>query len=192
MKNNKKEKKNNIMLILGILLIGLIVTIGYAALQANLEINGTAHLGSATWDVYFDNIRLYGTGNVTPTTAPYISDDLTEVSYAVDISNPGDKYEFLVDIVNGGSIDAVLSSHTLSSTNRADVIYTVKQYVGGTAIDISDWHDLDLPKSSTLPVGSNVKTLLVSVSYDRDLADPDTLNSSTTLNLSLDLDYVQG
>ena len=185
----KKEKKNNLMLILGIMLIALIVTVGYASLQANLQINGTDRLGSATWNVRFDNIRAYGTGNVTPTTAPFISpQDVTKISYEVNISTPGDKYEFLVDVKNLGSIDAVLDDHFMSSTGRQDVIYEVTEYDTTTntpvPVDDFDWDDFDLGHGET-------RTLLVSVRYDRDEADPDTISVSETISLTLTLDYIQ-
>ena len=179
----KKEKKNNVMLILGIMLIALIVTVGYAALQANLEINGTARLGNATWNVKFDNIRTYGTDNVTPTLAPYITDSLTEVRYSVDISQPGDKYEFLVDVKNTGTIDAILDSYDLSDTGRTDVIYTVKEMVSNTPVEI-DWDNFELNQNET-------RTLLVSVVYDRDLASAGSLGTSAVIDLTLDLDFVQ-
>ena len=184
----KKEKKNNLMLIFGVLLIAVFVSVGYAALTANLQINGQARMGAATWKVKFDNIRQYdAANNVTLATSdqPHFTDaDMpTTVVFGVPLKTPGDKYEFAVDVKNEGSIDAKLDSHTLSETGRNDVLFTVKELDNDTASDI-DWTTYELPAGTT-------KTLLVSVIYDKDNVNPALIGTTSTITLSLTMNFVQ-
>ena len=100
-----KNKKTHVFMLILLLILG----IGFAALAATLKINGTITIDSAKWDVHFENVEV-AQGSVTATTVP-TSDDATttEMTYAVDFTQPGDFYEFTVDIANDGTIDAMVN-----------------------------------------------------------------------------------
>ena len=103
----RKYKKNGTIYILVLLLLG--ITLGYAYLNTTLNINGTTNITSANWSIYWDNIQ-FGSNNVTDITTPAtISQGLTEVTFNVNFKEPGDTYEFTVDAVNDGSINAMIS-----------------------------------------------------------------------------------
>ena len=107
MRNNKKKKTT---IILALLL--LTITLGYAALTSNLNIVGTSGIKNATWNVHWNNVQVTN-GSVTGTqvtTPAYIKTGNTEVEYSITLSTPGDFYEFTVDAVNEGSIDAMIES----------------------------------------------------------------------------------
>ena len=53
MKNKKKYK------ILILVLLILSITIGYAALQSTLSINGTSTINNATWNIHWNNLQSY-------------------------------------------------------------------------------------------------------------------------------------
>ena len=104
----RKNKSNSIQYLFILLLLG--ISIGYAYLNIELQINGTTNVSSASWNVYWNNIQL-GSNNVTTVTTPAtISTGKTEVSFNVDFKEPGDTYEFTVDAVNDGTIDAMIST----------------------------------------------------------------------------------
>ena len=136
----RNRRKNNRMLIFATLL--LLISIGFAALAANLKIDGTVNVSKTSWDVHFENVQVTQ-GSVTATTVP-TSDDTTttEITYAVNFTKPGDFYEFTVDIVNDGTIDAMIdlvsndlyeSDGTTTKTLPAYLISTAT-YNDGTAI----------------------------------------------------------
>ena len=184
----KKEKKNNFMLILGVILIVAIVTIGYASLQANLEINGTANLGGAQWNVHLDNVVISNSNTGTASILPEVSDDGLSIDYTVTLSTPGDFYEFTVDVVNEGSIDAVLASHTMTDPQMDTVGYEVKIYDEDEHdyFDV-DWNDFELD-------AGDIRTLKVRVEFLKDADGDDLLaviENGPTLNLSLTLGFVQ-
>ena len=139
------EKSKNILL--GVLIVGLVaMTVAYAALSTNLQINGTANVAATTWDIHFANVAVdtantttgldYDLGTLDSTALPSASatgtliDDLT-----VTFNKPGDKLTVNFDIVNAGTIDAkntsfvkhiTKDSGTASTADTNDVVtYTI-------------------------------------------------------------------
>ena len=181
MKQNKGKDKNSVFLVIGILLVVAIITVGYAALQTTLQINGDASIGGATWDIHFENIEATNESTVTPTVAPTASGtDTTTLEYEVSLPKPGDVYQFTADIVNDGSLDAKLRSVTKGGNNLNYVIYDIS-YVNGTQISEDD----------ILEAGHDV-TVLVTIQYDKDLVDEDDITGAAVpLELSATFNYVQ-
>ena len=114
--------KDNIKILLIILVVGL--GLGYAYITSDLNINGTAQVNSANWDVHWANIQVT-TGSVSAS-SPTISNQTT-VNYSVILNTPGDYYEFTVDAVNGGTIDAMID--TISSKLNGATITTLPAYL---------------------------------------------------------------
>ena len=102
----KRNRKQNIRLLALILII--LLGIGFAALAANLKIDGTVNVSKTSWDVHFENVAITE-GSVTANPAP-TSDDTTttEMTYTINFTKPGDYFEFTTDIVNDGTIDAMV------------------------------------------------------------------------------------
>ena len=121
-----KIDKDNIKIILIILVVSL--GIGYAYINSDLNINGTAQVNSANWSVYWNNDQVES-GSVKAST-PTIDSNETTVSYSVTLTQPGDYYEFTVDAVNGGSIDAMID--TIDSKLNGATITTLPDYLDYT------------------------------------------------------------
>ena len=45
-------------LFIGIILLIIGLSLGYAVLSSNLNINGTSQIKNATWNIYWDNVQL--------------------------------------------------------------------------------------------------------------------------------------
>lgn len=156
--------------------------LGYALISTTLEIDGTANVQDSVWDIHLDNIHILE-GSVTATTAPTISDNTT-VSFAATLENPGDYYRFTVDVVNAGTMNAMIDSITILPTLTADesnyFSYTVT-YDDGVEIGYED----------ALDAGTS-ETLLVTFQY---LTQSDTSLYPTedkNFNFSVSLNYIQG
>ena len=189
----KKRQKNKKFIVIAIALL-LVISIGYAALSTQLQINGTANVAATTWNVYFTNI-VTTTGSVTPTTAPTTSGtSTTTLTYAVVLEEPGDFYEFTVDVKNGGTINAKIadngiSNTTLTQAEDALVNYTVT-YSNGTAIAAGD----KLTKSGQTVNGiGDTRTIKVRVEFDPNVSSEvlNAMDGDVALTLQLSLNYVQ-
>ena len=129
------QKKMNIIYIL--LFIVLASTgIGYSYIKSNLNINGTANVTAARWDVHFTNLNVT-TGSVTATTAASITDPTT-VTFAATLDEPNDFYEFTVDVTNQGTMDTMIDSFSISPTlttaQKKYLEYTIV-YSDGTSLE---------------------------------------------------------
>ena len=179
----KKNKRNRGLVVLLLLLI-LGISIGYAAISSDLTINTIANIGKAKWDVHFSNI-VKNENNVTATIEPTISEQ-TEINYSVNLEKPGDFYEFTIDVVNAGTLNAVIAADGVANTELTETQdiyanYTVT-YADGTEIAAGD----------TLYAGET-KTIKVRIEYDNTITSEqlNNLTGNISLSLTASLNYVQ-
>ena len=95
---------------------------------------------------------------------------------------PGDFYEFTVDIVNDGSIDAMISEVLRSgiSTDQEKYIEYIATYEDGGELEVND----------LLKSGSR-KNIKVRVKFREDVNSEDLPLEEVTLNLSFSVTYIQ-
>ena len=167
--------KDNIKIILILLVVCL--GIGYSYLNTELNINGTANINSANWSVYWNNVQVES-GSVTAST-PTIDSDKTTVSYTVTLEKPGDYYEFTVDAVNAGTIDAMIE--TIDSKLNGVTMEEVPAYLD---YGISYADDTPLEENQEL-LHDSTETYKVHIGY----ADYIEANELPTTNQSLSLEF---
>lgn len=153
-----------------LILLCLFLTLGFATISTALNINGVTNIASSSWDIHFENIN-ENQDSVEATTNPTISNDTT-ITFAATLDNPGDFYEFTVDIVNDGTYDAMIDSltltPTLTSTQQEYFSYEVK-YSDGTSIQTKD--ALDAGTTENIKVRLEYKTNPDSSKYPEEDTD---------------------
>ncbi len=174
------SKANSMVLFL--FAVVLLIGVGFAYLNTTLSIGGVVNVENSSWDIHFENV-VVSNGSVAATTQPTISNNTT-VSFGVILENPGDFYEFTVDVVNDGTYDAKIDSidilPVLTSVQQEYFAYTVK-YVNGAAIQIDD----------ALNAGDQ-ETIKIRIEY---LVNADTSlypDEDIDFDFSVSLDYLQG
>ncbi len=188
-----KKKRINKNLLFMILLI--CITIGYAYLNSELKINGTTGILGNTWDVHFENVVPSSSNTITPTVAPIAnpSDKVTNLTYEITFNKPGDVYEFNVDIVNAGSIDAMIKLYTstikvgngevqnVSAASVPNYLYYYVTYEDGIRID-----------NNQILNASNSETITVHIEYKMDINETQLAASSgKTIEFNVGIDYTQ-
>ena len=177
---NIKDRK---VLTLGLCLILVCVftlTIAYAALSATLTISGNADVVASNWDIHLENPKVKN-GSVS-TTVPTITGG-NSLSFNTTLTKPGDYYEFTVDVVNGGSIDAMIDSVVKTpelTTAQAKYLKYEITYQNGESINTKQ----NIAAGATTPIK-------VRLEYRNDLSASDLPTTADTLSLSLTLVYVQ-
>lgn len=178
----KIRRKVNKPLLYFVFFVFASVTVGYAALSTTLSITGKGTLSKNSWDIHFENLVIVDNGASAVTTAPTIDSTKTKVSFNITLSKPGDTYEFTVDAVNKGTIDAMLSGFSatsLTTDQQKYLTYTVT-YSDGATISTKDY----LKKGTS-------ETIRVRVRFKDDLSATDLPSSAETLNLTATFVYVQ-
>lgn len=175
-KNNNKRSK---LILLLLLIMG--ISIGYAALSSTLNINGNTNIKTAKWDIHFENL-IKTTGSATATKDAAIDTTKMLIEYGVKLPKPGDFYEFTVEVVNAGSIDAMVSKVVktgLDDSQSKYITYKVT-YADGTEVKEKD----------KLSAGDK-KSIKVRVEYRTDLDSADLPTEDKAIDLSFQVVYVQ-
>ena len=192
MRKNRRDNKAKYLLILL-----LLIAVGYAAIATTLKINGSAEIKSAKWDVYWENPQVLS-GSVTET-KPTLSESDTKATFDVTLNEPGDYYEFTIDAVNNGSLDAKIDTNgivkQIKNSSGEVVNPTILKYEvtnndqGHTALE--EGHIL-AKKSGSTPTK---ETYRVRVEYRNDEGiNPTDLDDSNDLVFTIEFSvkYVQG
>ena len=189
MRNGNSKMMAVIALVIAV--VGL--SIGFAALQTQLTVNGTAEVtGGTKWDVKFVTSSLSKVEAGTATgTNPTVA--ATSVSgFKATLKKPGDKVTYYFQVTNAGSFDAKLDSITIGTPTCSTAAFcsnlkytfaytTASGGVAGTVPAVND----------TL-AANETKWLVLSVEYLAS-ADASTLPSTTVTvsGLSATMNYVQ-
>ena len=184
MNDRNKKTFTIIALAVAILLIG----VGYAFLQQDLIINGTANIGDARWLVEITGITMdennsQGASLVVEEGVTNPSYDSTTATFNVDLEYPGAYAEFDITVENKGNIDAILNSITgVEDANKKDPVEIQYEVTGVTE------------KVTTLDAGetnntNNVTVKVTWVSKGEDTEDtiPETPSKTATITLN----YIQ-
>ena len=187
----KDNKKTGIFL----LLLLLLLSVGYGLISTNLNINGTSKIAATTWDIHFGNVRTTSNSNVIANVAPSapLDDKVVLLTYDVNLVNPGDVYEFKVDVINDGTIDAMIELFTstikigdgteqvISDSTIPDYLTYYVKYDDGSNIDVNRAINA---KSS--------KTIVVHVGLKDDVSLEELqLLEGTTISLKVGMSYKQ-
>lgn len=170
------KKKNNKKLGLGLLALLLVaVTVGYAALSATLNINGTSTIKGQTWNVHFETVTETAGADLGTATIDKTNDQ--KVDFTANLVKPGDTYTFTVLVKNAGTIDAKVTDLTdtaLSDAQGKYMTYTVE----------------GIAKDDTIAAGAS-KTVTVTVGYNKDVANADLPTTDGTFTSVFALTFAQ-
>ena len=150
-----KDRNKRKLIIYALVGVLMLTTVAYAALSTVLNVSGTVVKKGNLWNIYFtnpSNASVVGTA-----TGSSINIQASSLNFQVSLYKPGDKVSYTVDIKNGGTIDAVLNSISLTGLDTAksnSLNYTVTYSDGST-----------IKEGDTLNVGAN-KTLKITVEFD--------------------------
>lgn len=148
MRNNRRKFRIYTIIIL---LLG--IGIGYATLRTTLNIDGTADIKGHTWDVYIDEESVEELNGSTQMLSNVTISD-TNISFQIHPGEPGDYYCVKFDLVNDGTLDAMVESSTLEvessipTQNPFDFLRFDVSYLSGADIYAKDI----IRKESQVPI----------------------------------------
>lgn len=170
--------------IIGLLVVAIVaMSVGFAVFSSNLKINGTTTVESSTWNIQFDEESYSETMGSKKTTPEF---NVTSMTYAVTLTEPGDFYEFTVNVENNGTFDAQLTGITLTDLTPEQEKYLTYTLTYASTPYTSSQSDLsiDLAHGSTAPVK-------VRVEYIQPENPADLPSETTPITLNATLNYLQ-
>ena len=180
MKRIVSDRKTLYFILCVVSLCVVSLTVVYAALSTILEISGNADVIASNWNVHFDNVKVLNgscDNSVPNITSP------TTVDFSFELSKPGDFYRFNIDVVNNGTIDAMIDSviktKDLTDEQKKFLKFDIS-YADGVAID-----------SKQLLAVNSSKSISVEVMYRRDISVNELQTSNIDINLEISLIYTQ-
>ena len=192
MRQSTRDKRNYV--IVGLLLLVLFMTVGFAAFSTSLQINGTANI-STNWCVGFDNTKTStyeitkGKSTGTSPSATMEYDGTACSSTYVPIANlgatfyqPGDKVEYTLTIANKGSIDAAIESITVDGAS----VTSNQTITKGNII----WK-VYMPEEVVLSSNTGSTTMVVSAEF-QNTTDLVSYAAHETQTIAIGINAVQG
>ena len=177
---NIKDRKTLSLVLCLVLVCVFTLTIVYAALSVTLNITGNAEVVASTWDIHLDNVKI--TSGSVSGADPTITNGTT-ATFSTTLTTPGDFYEFTIDVVNDGSIDAMIDGITKTPTlteTQAKYLNYIIEYQNGESIN-----------TKQLVASNSFVRLKVRVEYRKDITASDLPTTSEILNLAFTVNYVQ-
>ena len=168
-------------LIFGFLFLIMAMSLGYALLTTTLNIEGIADIDSNTWSVYWDNLQV-SSGSVEAE-APVLNSQKTMITYHVKLNEPGDFYEFTVDVKNDGTIDAMIETVYYDAINGSQIptyLKYEKTYADNAPIN----------EKQVLRAGEK-ETYKVKVYYDPEVTESELPTSNQSITVRFQVTYVQ-
>lgn len=169
----------------------LAMSVGFAAFNQTLNINGKATFSKATWDVHFDTTSFSETSTIkSDSTKLQVGN--TAISYEVTLPKPGSTYSFTVNAKNYGTIDAALKKITITPVLTEDqkkfISYEVN-YNGTKYEATTDNLDVALAGDSTGNGNGATHPVVVTITYKMPTEATALPQEDVTLDMTVALDY---
>lgn len=175
------KKRKNKMFILIALLVLFTVSIGYALINRVLLIRGNSTIDKSTWDIHFENL-IVNQGSVTADT-PIIDNDDDTVNFNVMLNLPGDYYQFTVDIVNDGTMDA-----EIATINKTPTLFYEQTTYFNYEIRFASGEEIGSKR--IIPAGDFVR-IKVSFKYDSSVSEENLPTTQQEINLGFEVNCIQ-
>ena len=188
MERNRKIKTLSLVaLIVAVLGLG----VAFAALSSKLTINGSAKAQAGSWNIHFAktlDMPTQTTGNAS-FTEPTLY-DTSILGFKATVTKPGDSVTYYFDIVNSGTVDALVDSYVFESG-----------YQDCAATRVSDHPECKLYDFNSDGVinGSDYSVIKASIKYglyytdnNKEIKSDDTISAGETKHAKLVVEYLSG
>ena len=184
----EKERKVRVLSIAALLVAVLGLTVAFAALSQTLTINGSAAVDTATWDIHFEKTSGKETEvkGAATFTEPTLSGTTIE-NFSATLTKPGDSVTYYFDIVNNGTVDAVVLSYNFPTA--------MEECLNKSLSSNPECEPFDLVKNDEVNGYDKGKYLqlfnynIYYVDSEKKLASKDTLNAGETKHMKLVIEY---
>ena len=187
----ERSSQNLVLVLLAVAVLAM--SVGFATYSQNLSINGTATFKKASWDVHFDSTTFAEDANNSVAISPAPTHSFspaskpTQLDYTVTLEKPGDVYQFTVDVINEGTIDAKLTQ--ISLTNDQSSAAYISHSVTYDGVTYTDATNANINK--VLAGNNGTETVTVRVEYVLPANEADLPTAAdVTAHLGVTLNYV--
>ena len=183
----EKTRKIKIISLCALLVAVLGLTVAFAALSQTLTIKGSAAVNAASWDIHFENTSGKETEvkGAATFTEPTLSGTTIE-NFSATLTKPGDSVIYYFDIVNKGTVDAVVSSFNFPNAFK-DCMANINKYSYCMNFDFNS--DGNINALDNLTYITLFNNRLAYADTDESVRQGDTLNAGETKHMKLVIEY---
>ena len=183
----EKTRKIKIISLCALLVAVLGLTVAFAALSQTLTIKGSAAVDAASWDIHFEKTSGKETEakGAATFTEPTLSGTKIE-NFSATLTKPGDSVTYYFDIVNKGTVDAVVSSFNFPNA-FSDCFANINKYSYCKNFDFNG--DGNVNALDKLVYASLFSYRLAYADTDESVTRSDTINAGETKHMKLVIEY---
>jgi len=183
----EKTRKIKIISLCALLVAVLGLTVAFASLSQTLTINGSAAVNAASWDIHFEKTSGKETEvkGAATFTEPTLNGTKIE-NFSTTLTKPGDSVTYYFDIVNNGTVDAVVSSYDFPLAIR-ECERNNNAYSYCINLDFNSDNIIDSADFMTYLTMFN--SGLKYVDTDKSIAAEDVINAGETKHMKLFFEY---
>ena len=181
------KKKNSFKFFLFVFIF--VMVLGYALLSTNLNITGMVNLKHQNFSIHWVPNSIEVNDKSISQEEPILSDDNTTISYTINLKQPGDFYEFLIDATNDGTIDGMIELDGLDPVvkDENDEVIELPSYLKYSVTysdgsDIQQYHLLEVGKTEHYKVR---------IEFDKNVDIDDLPDGSGQIHIDTTIPYEQ-
>lgn len=185
----ERNRKIKILSLVALIVAVLGLGVAFAALSSKLTINGSAKAQAGSWNIHFAktlDMPTQTTGDAS-FTEPTLS-DTSILGFKATVTKPGDSVTYYFDIVNSGTVDALVESYVFESGYRDCTgtrvsdhpeckIYDFNSDGNVTAFDYNVWR-------------TSIKYGLYYTDNNKEIKSGDTISAGETKHAKLVVEYL--
>ena len=187
----ERNRKIKILSLVALIVAVLGLGVAFAALSSQLTINGSAKAQAGSWNIHFAktlDMPTQTTGDAS-FTEPTLS-DTSILGFKATVTKPGDSVTYYFDIVNSGTVDALVDNYVFESG-----------YQDCAATRVSDHPECKLYDFNSDGVinGSDYSVIKASIKYglyytdnNKEIIAGDEIRAGETKHAKLVIEYFSG
>lgn len=179
LKNRKNKVSRSNVILLSVIVLFLFIGIGFAYIRSSLSITGNSTIAGGVWDVHFANISaIYPTNSDNNFSYNMEEHEITFSFRFVDID---ESYQFEVDVVNNGKLDAMISG--------LEVLGITDDYKDYLNYSIT-YSDDAIIRENDLLASNTTERIKIMFSFNKE-ANINKLSTDGNISLTIKLPYIQ-
>lgn len=185
----ERNRKIKILSLVALIVAVLGLGVAFAALSSQLTINGSAKAQAGSWNIHFAktlDMPTQTTGDAS-FTEPTLS-DTSILGFKATVTKPGDSVTYYFDIVNSGTVDALVESYVFENGYRDCSGKSVSDHPECKIYDFSsdgfvDSNDYGVWRAS-------IKYGLYYTDNNKEIKSGDTISAGETKHAKLVVEYL--
>ena len=187
----ERNRKIKILSLVALIVAVLGLGVAFAALSSQLTINGSAKAQAGSWNIHFVktlDMPTQTTGDAS-FTEPTLS-DTSILGFKATVTKPGDSVTYYFDIVNSGTVDALVDDYVFRSGCQDCAATEVSDQPECKQYDFNS--DGYVNASDFNVLKQSIKYGLYYTDNNKEIKSDDTISAGETKHAKLVVEYLSG